>query len=155
MKIRQTSFLRKALADGETVQVEAPLHWVNYVKSCFGSVVLLVLLGVISIFLPWAALGFPVPLIMLWFDWLRTSCRQLLITNKRVIQKYGILSITTEELNIAKIESVEIRQSVAGRLLGYASIHFSGTGTSDVVFEAISEPWEIKKLADVVISERM
>ena len=153
MRIRNTSFLKKALADDEVVRVEAPLHWVNYVKSCFTSVVMLLLVGGLSFFAVGVAVLLPFVLCWFLYGWLQVSCTQLVITNRRVIQKFGILSISTEELKNAKIESVEIKQSVAGRILGYASIYFSGTGTSDVVFETIADPWEVKKLADVIISE--
>lgn len=145
--------MKKALADDEVVRVEAPLHWVNYVKSCFTSVVMLLLVGGLSFFAVGVAVLLPFVLCWFLYGWLQVSCTQLVITNRRVIQKFGILSISTEELKNAKIESVEIKQSVAGRILGYASIYFSGTGTSDVVFETIADPWEVKKLADVIISE--
>ena len=151
MTVRQTSFLRKALAADEEVLVEARLHWTSYLVAnaelflafllAFASIKesVLILLGVFF-------------LILGLYGRLKASSTQMVVTNKRVICKTGILAINTEELKNAKIESVEIRQSIMGRLLGYATISFSGTGTSDVFFNDVEDPWETKKAIDAAIS---
>ena len=50
------------------------------------------------------------------------------ITNKRLTIKTGFLSRKTLELNLSKIESVNVNQSIFGRILGYGSIGVIGTG---------------------------
>ena len=55
---------------------------------------------------------------------------ELAVTNKRVIAKFGLVSRRTIELNLAKLESIRVDQTVAGRLFNYGSILLVGTGAS-------------------------
>ena len=131
--------------------VEAHLHWVRYFRSycefAVGAVLLLATflspLGLCGVFFFFMGL----------VHWLQASCTQMLVTNRRVICNTGILSIDTEELKNNKVESAEIRQSLSGRLFGYATISFSGTGTSGVIFADVANPWEAKKAIDLALGE--
>lgn len=152
MEIRQTSYLRKSLMKGEEAKVEAYLHWMKYL-SAWALLALgfaLLLLAVVESLCLLAA-----PIFLIWggIRWLRVNCTQMLITTKRVIFKEGIISTHTEEIRNAKVESIEIRQSIMGRLLGYATIHFSGTGNSDVYFCDIADPWTIKNSAELIVND--
>jgi uncharacterized membrane protein YdbT with pleckstrin-like domain len=67
------------------------------------------------------------------------------ITNKRVIVKTGLFSRKTVEMNLNKIESVNVDQSIMGRLLGYGSITIIGTGGTRELFDNISDPIHFRK----------
>jgi uncharacterized membrane protein YdbT with pleckstrin-like domain len=67
------------------------------------------------------------------------------ITNKRLIIKTGILSRKTLELNLSKIESVNVNQSLLGRMLGYGSIGVIGTGGTKEYFVSIKNPLEFRR----------
>lgn len=67
------------------------------------------------------------------------------LTNKRVVFKKGMISRHTEEMRLTKIETVEVKQSILGRILGYGKVICSGTGTSTVVFNYVSNPLAVKK----------
>ena len=67
------------------------------------------------------------------------------ITNKRLIIKTGILSRKTLELNLSKIESVNVNQSIFGRILGYGSIGVIGTGGTKEYFISIKNPLEFRR----------
>lgn len=66
-------------------------------------------------------------------------------TNKRVISKMGIIRRDIEEMDLKSIESVNIKQSVLGRILNYGSILISGRGTSLIVFQDIDNPVNVRK----------
>ena len=85
-------------------------------------------------------------------EWLKRNLIEMVCTNKRVVKRTGVINVTTEELNRERIESVEIRQSILGRLFNYGDILFSGTGTSKVVFKFINQPRLMKQVIDEVIS---
>lgn len=85
-------------------------------------------------------------------SWLKRNLIEMVCTNKRVVRRTGIINITTEELNRERIESVEMRQSIFGRLFNYGDILFSGTGTSKLVFHFINQPKLMKRIIDAVIS---
>lgn len=71
------------------------------------------------------------------------------LTNKRVITKTGIISRSTEEMKLSKVETVEIKQGILGRILGYGSVIVSGTGSSNVIISKVSNPIEVKKKIDI------
>lgn len=131
--------------------VEGYLHWVRNLGAyaLLAAGVALLAAGVVN---PLLLIGAPICLLWGAVKWLRTHCTQLLVTNMRVIFKEGIISIHTEEIRNAKVESVEITQSIMGRLLGYATIHFSGTGNSDVFFVDVADPWTVKNDAEAVVN---
>ncbi len=70
---------------------------------------------------------------------------QFAVTNKRIIIKTGLISRKIVEMNINKLESVNVRQSVMGRILGYGALEFTGTGGTKETFTNIYNPTEFKK----------
>lgn len=85
-------------------------------------------------------------------SWLKRNLIEMVCTNKRVVKRTGIINVTTEELHRERIESVEIRQSMLGRLFNYGDILFSGTGTSKIVFKFINQPRLMKQMIDAIIN---
>ncbi|PID64112.1 MAG: hypothetical protein CR974_00380 [Gammaproteobacteria bacterium] len=70
---------------------------------------------------------------------------EFVITNKRVVIKVGWLNRDAFEMNLSKIESVQIHQSFIARILGYGTIVIIGTGGSKELFHNISRPREFKR----------
>ena len=69
--------------------------------------------------------------------WLTT---ELAVTDRRVIYKSGFISRHTLEINRSKVESVDVDQSLMGRLLGFGTIVVRGTGGSLEPIRTISDP---------------
>lgn len=67
-------------------------------------------------------------------------CTELGFTNKRVIAKFGFIRRTTIELNIDRIESVQVHQSILGRMFFYGTIIVSGAGNPQAPVPYISDP---------------
>ena len=67
------------------------------------------------------------------------------ITNKRVVIKTGLISRKTVELNLTKIESVNVDQTIMGRIFGFGSISIIGIGGTREVFVNIRKPLEFRK----------
>jgi uncharacterized membrane protein YdbT with pleckstrin-like domain len=70
---------------------------------------------------------------------------EYVITNRRIIIKRGFIARDTFEMNLSKIESVNVDQSVMGRILNYGSITIIGTGGTRETFHNISKPLEFRK----------
>jgi uncharacterized membrane protein YdbT with pleckstrin-like domain len=68
------------------------------------------------------------------------------ITNTRVISKHGLIRRDIEEINLSSIESINVNQSIIGRILNYGTIIISGRGTSKVIFKDIDNVIEVRKL---------
>jgi uncharacterized membrane protein YdbT with pleckstrin-like domain len=66
------------------------------------------------------------------------------VTNKRVIAKFGFLRRRSLEVNLDKIESVTVSQSLTGRLLGFGTLRVRGTGSTDEVFGSIARVMEFR-----------
>ena len=67
------------------------------------------------------------------------------LTDLRYIQKTGWIKRDTEEIRISKIEEVDLKQSILGRILGYGSINISGTGSGKITLELIDDPLIFQK----------
>jgi len=70
---------------------------------------------------------------------------ELTITSKRVIYKSGLLSRTTVELNHNIIDSISVNQNILGRILGYGTLIFRGTGGEKTEVAGICKPLEFEK----------
>lgn len=66
------------------------------------------------------------------------------LTNERVIKKTGIFGVNASSIKLGKIESVEIRQGLFGRIFKYADVEVRGTGVGVTRFPAIENPTEFK-----------
>ena len=71
---------------------------------------------------------------------LRYWTTELAITNKRIIAKFGFIRRATVELLLPKAESVQVDQSILGRLFNYGSVLVSGAGIPQAPVPGISDP---------------
>ena len=114
------SYVNGNLIKDESVVYEAGLHWITFVS--FRALFTL----------------FIVPLM----DKLTS---EFVITNKRIVIKQGLFSRRTLELNLSKIESVNVDQGIWGRMLDYGTITVIGTGGTRESFADIAAPLEFRK----------
>ena len=71
---------------------------------------------------------------------IRRQTTELAVTDRRVIYKSGVLARHTLEMNRSKVESVDVDQSVLGRLLNFGTIVVRGTGGSLEPIRMIGDP---------------
>jgi uncharacterized membrane protein YdbT with pleckstrin-like domain len=74
----------------------------------------------------------------------RRATTEFAVTDYRVIYKTGLLGRHTLEMNRSKVESVDVDQSILGRLLGYGTIIVRGTGGSLEPIRHIAEPLQFR-----------
>ncbi len=67
------------------------------------------------------------------------------VTNRRVIIKVGLVSRRTVELNLEKVESIGVEQTVLGRILGYGTLVVVGTGGTREPFLGIADPMAFRR----------
>ena len=77
------------------------------------------------------------------YYWLKNKTIEMVVTNRRVIDKKGIIAVHMGELRNVKVESIRLHQSIFGRILGYGSIELTGTGNTFVVFEYVKNPAKV------------
>ena len=76
---------------------------------------------------------------------IRYFTTELAITNKRVIAKFGLISRSTIEINLQKIESIQVDQGILGRIFNFGSIVVSGAGNPQAPIPGISSPLEFRR----------
>lgn len=114
-------------------------HVIYRARISLWSLWLPILLGAIT--LPLFGIGL---LFWLW-AWITYATTELAITNKRVIAKSGLIQRRTIEMFLEKIESIQVDQSVTGRLFDFGSVIISGTGVHSAPFRNISDPLMLRK----------
>lgn len=109
------------LIKDETVIFETKFHWIIFIN-------------IYSILV--------IPILFTMFNMLGS---EFAITSKRVIMKTGLFNSNSFELNLSKIESVNVNQSVLGKILNYGTVTFIGTGATRETFYNVSNPMEFRK----------
>ncbi|WP_457444549.1 PH domain-containing protein [Roseateles sp. P5_E4] len=79
--------------------------------------------------------------LILWAAaYVRIRSTELAVTTKRVIVKHGFIRRHTIEININKVESIQVNQSLMGRMLNFGTLVIAGTGASHAPIDGIAEP---------------
>lgn len=78
-------------------------------------------------------------LLLIWPFIARWST-ELVITDKRLIAKYGVVSTHSIEIRFDKIETVRVTQGLVGKLLKYGDIVVTGTGSTFDPIRNIANP---------------
>ena len=115
-------YIEKTLGSDEKVVSMFSIHWWSYITPLIFS---MMIIGIPSL--------------------LKVISTEYGLTSKKVVSKTGIIGRNTEEMNLAKVENVEIKQGVLGRILGFGNVVVAGTGGSKVVLSNVSNPLKVKK----------
>ena len=62
-----------------------------------------------------------------------------------MILKQGVISRYTDEIRKDKIESIDIKQSIMGRIFGYGTINITGTGAKIIALGAVTDVIEMRR----------
>ena len=76
---------------------------------------------------------------------IRYKTTELAFTNKRVIAEFGIVSRKSIELNVSKVEDVQVKQSVFGRVFNFGTLVISGEGDPRAPIPGISAPMSFRR----------
>ena len=85
-------------------------------------------------------LTFGLGILIIPLGYLLIRSNEAAITNKRLIAKTGLIRRDTVEIPLNKVSSLQIRQGLIGRVLGYGTLIISDTGTTYAPIKYISAP---------------
>src|SRR4029077_6045132 len=85
-----------------------------------------------------------VAVVLLIQEWLQWWVTEIAVTDRRVIYKTGLIRRQTNEMNMDKVESVQINQSILGRMLDYGTVTILGTGEGFETLRTIASPIELR-----------
>lgn len=145
------SYVDSVLQPGEIVRYRGDIHWKVYLPG-----LILLVAGIL-----WMLFGLPswsgsslkeligaiiiVPAIaLLAWAWFQRWTTEIAVTNRRIIYKRGFIQRDTFEMSLDKVESVEVDQSIPGRLLDYGNISVRGTGDTLKTFRSIGSPLDFR-----------
>jgi uncharacterized membrane protein YdbT with pleckstrin-like domain len=140
------SYIERVLQSGEQVRHTSSIHWIIYrlsVAIAFLAVLAYGLSATRPLMEMWRYTAYALAIVALvlliqqWFLWLVT---EIAVTNRRIICKKGLIRRQTNEMNMDKVESVQINQSILGRLLDYGDVTILGTGEGLETLCTIASP---------------
>ncbi len=133
-------YVDSQLIDDESVVYVAKVHWAAFLKG-----LVLCVLGFIFDVTEIGGVLLLIGIVLLIFAAMTYLTTELVITNKRVIAKFGWIRRKTFEQQLDRIEGANLNQSILGRMLGYASILIRGTGGGSTPIPFIAEPDNFKR----------
>jgi uncharacterized membrane protein YdbT with pleckstrin-like domain len=143
-------YVRRVLQPGETIVYSTRLHWRVYIHTILLLIACIILAGAavatsdnqgISLAVGIAAVIFALLALSAGLRaFIRRATTELAVTDHRVIYKSGLLSRHTIEMNRDKVESVDVDQTLLGRIFGYGTVIVRGTGGSLEPIRNIGDP---------------
>ena len=67
------------------------------------------------------------------------------VSDIRLVLKRGLIARAVVEINIDRVEGVNVLQGVLGRLFGYGRVMVRGMGVGEVILPSIAQPIRFKK----------
>lgn len=132
------TYVEQALIKGESIIYQGQVSlW-----SLSHLIVIGVILFIGGLF---TVIGSIIGLAFLLVAYVRYSTTELAVTNKRVIAKFGFISRQTIEINMSKIESIQVHQGLLGRIFNFGSLVISGAGAPNAPIPGISAPMEFRR----------
>ena len=144
-------YVDQVLEPDERVVFRTSLSWTVYGRA-IGFAVIALALPVLTAGAPgWgpavlvaSALASLAGFISFLHAWFRRATTEIAVTDRRVVLKRGFIRRHTVEMNMQKVESVDVDQSQLGRLFNYGSVTIRGTGTTMERLARIDRPLKLR-----------
>ena len=143
-------YIDEILQPGEKVLYSTNAHWVF-----FWPAIALWVLAAVFLVLSWMvptgsplilvcwAMAVVVALTALYKTvtaWFHRWTTETDVTNLRVVHKTGFTQRRTFEMSLDKVESVDVNQSIMGRILNYGDVTIMGVGEGKETIATIASP---------------
>jgi uncharacterized membrane protein YdbT with pleckstrin-like domain len=153
-------YVDRVLQPGEKIRMTTTVSWTTYIPGALLCVLALIvfllrpgpsysdflLLLVIAV----AILLLLAGLLLVGRAWFRRMTTEVAVTDRRIIFKRGFVNRHTVEMHMDKVESVDVNQSILGRIFNYGDIVVHGTGDSVEPLRAIDRPIEFRSQVTAV-----
>jgi uncharacterized membrane protein YdbT with pleckstrin-like domain len=142
-------YIDEILQPGEKVLYSTNAHWIFFLPAIAGWVVAIVFVVLASLVaagapallcLSMAAISAVVALYKTVTAWFHRWTTETDVTNLRVIHKTGFITRKTFEMSLDKVESVDVNQSILGRIFNYGNVTIRGVGEGVETIKTIASP---------------
>lgn len=141
------SYVQSVLQPGEQVIVRGRLHWImalpGWIALLAGLVVAFLLQANMAGLVGGLALA-GLGLILLIRAWFQQWTTEIAVTDRRFLVKRGFIRRITYEMNQDKVETVEVDQSVFGRLMDFGTVIVRGTGSGIEGIRYVASPLRLR-----------
>jgi uncharacterized membrane protein YdbT with pleckstrin-like domain len=146
-------YIDDILQPGEKVLYSTNAHWIFYLPAIAAWIVALAFLVLsrvvtadtpVLLCLSLAAIAALAGLYWAAKAWFHRWTTETDVTNLRVVHKTGFIKRRTFEMSLDKVESVDVNQSILGRLLNYGNVTVRGVGEGAETIETIASPLEFR-----------
>ena len=146
-------YIDDILQPGEKVLYSTNAHWMFYLPAIAAwalAVVLLVLSRMAtteSVILVCLSAAVVVALVAIYWmakAWFHRWTTETDVTNMRVVHKTGFIKRRTFEMSLDKVESVDVNQSILGRILNYGDVTILGVGEGKETISTIASPLDFR-----------
>ena len=130
-------YIDDILQPGEKVLYSTNAHWMFFLPAIAAWIVAIVFLvlsrmvaadALMLVCLAFAAVAALVALYRTATAWFHRWTTETDVTNMRVVHKTGFIKRRTFEMSLDKVESVDVNQSILGRLINYGDVTIQGVG---------------------------
>jgi hypothetical protein len=148
------NYVNSHLTKEEHVVFEAHYHWCVWIVPIIGFVFFSIPLFFVLSYAPSDEiadnLGLPCAMFLfgLWmliYTYIKTTTDEFAITNQRLIIKTGVISRSTLELNLTKVETITVSQHIFDRIFNCGQIAIKGTGSTICNLICIDTPYDFRK----------
>lgn len=146
------SYVESVLQPDEQILELCHLHWITYVPAMLWALLAAIAIVMASgldgnlatACLAAAAAAATLAAILAAAAWFDKWITELAVTDRRVIYKHGFIRRHTVEMNMNKIETVLVDQSLLGRMLDFGTVHVRGSGQSIEHLHSICSPLRVR-----------
>jgi len=144
------SYLQRVMRPDETVRHWGQLHWVIYVPGislvASGAIATTAALAGVSgpLFPIIGFIGLLIGPVALAGAWYKRATTEIVVTDRRILLKTGWLARRTVEMNMDKVESVDVAQSLLGRMMDFGTVLVRGTGAGMEPLSKIAAPLNLR-----------
>ena len=142
-------YIDEILQPGEKVRYSTNAHWIFYFPAILAWIVALILF-ILSrqttvdslVLLCLTASGLVAIPALYWTlrAWFHRWTIETDVTNFRVVHKIGFITRKTFEMSLDKVESVDVNQTILGRILNYGDVTIRGVGEGVETIKTIASP---------------
>lgn len=142
-------YIDEILQPGEKVLYSTNAHWIFHLPGILAWLLALVLLvlsretlneGIVLLCLLASAVVALAALYWTLRAWFHRWTTETDVTNMRVVHKSGFIQRRTFEMSLDKVESVDVTQSILGRILNYGDVTIQGVGEGKETISTIASP---------------
>ena len=146
-------YIDDILQPGEKVLYSTNTHWIFFLPAITGWIVAIaffVVSGMVPggtpmlLSLSMSALAAIFALYKTVTAWFHRWTTETDVTNLRVVHKEGFISRETFEMSLDKVESVDVVQSIPGRILNYGNVRIFGVGEGGKTIDTIASPLDFR-----------